>query len=822
MKTKTDRTLRLIPGLVVLVSFILFQFAGVAQALPLPGFGVADALDSGKISPALQDSLASLGADQTVSVIVRLRDKASLVNILDRRRSVRLRRIILALKATANRSQPGVKFLLAQRKAQGKVARFESYWIFNGFSVTTGAGVIRELANRPEVASISPDETFQAPVLADAGPQPEPNINLVNAPDLWNLGYQGNGIVVANVDTGVYLNHPDLAPRWRGGTNSWFDPNGEHPDQPFDVNGHGTWTMGVMAGGAGETAVGVAPGAQWIAVKIFNDRGVATTSGIHAAYQWLLDPDGDPSTDDAPHVVNSSWAYSSPGCSLEFEGDLQALRAAGILPVFAAGNSGPYPAANVSPANNPSAFAVGATTNSDQIYSGSGRGPSSCGENETIFPEMVAPGVNIRSTDLYGLYSKRTGTSLAAPHVAGGLALLLSAYPNLTDSEQQAALLNGLVDLGPVGPDPDFGYGRLDLWASIQWLDANQGQSTATPTLAPVFTPTATDTPLPPPSPTNTPLPLLTATDTPLPPPSPTNTPLPPPTATDTPLPAPTATPTSLPPTSTPTDAPLPTPTNTPLPSGNLLYLSFVNGGSYTIGAVSGVSDEDILSFDGSSFALVFDGSDAGVGNLNLDAFHFINDTTLLLSFDKAATISGVGAVDDSDILRFDAVSLGPNTAGTFSLFFDGPLAGLSEDNEDVDAVGLLPDGSLIVSVTGKASVPGLGGTWQDEDLLAFTPSTPGDYTSGTWSVYFDGSDVGLSNSSEDVNGVSLAANGDIVLTTTGNFSVNGISGADEDAFVCQSPVTGPATVCAFSSVLFFDGSALGLASFGLDALALP
>jgi len=229
--------------------------------------------------------------------------------------------------------------------------------------------------------------------------------------------------------------------------------------------------MGVMVGDdSSGTAIGVAPQARWIAARIFNSQGSASVADIHAGFQWLLDPDGVPGTPDTPHVVNSSWTFESPGCDLEFQLDLISLRAAGILPIFAAGNAGPGGGTSFSPSNNPSAFAVGATNNSDTMYTGSSRGPSACGEAQTVFPEVVAPGVSIRSSDLFGLYTEATGTSLAAPHVAGGLALLLSAYPNLTAAEQEAALLNSVVDLGPAGPDNDFGYGRLDILGAYQWL----------------------------------------------------------------------------------------------------------------------------------------------------------------------------------------------------------------------------------------------------------------------------------------------------------------------------------------------------------------
>jgi subtilisin family serine protease len=231
------------------------------------------------------------------------------------------------------------------------------------------------------VAEIRPDKEIGAPAGKPAKP-PEANIDLVGADDLWNLGIRGQGVVVANMDTGVDASHPDLGSRWRGGTNSWYDPNGEHPNTPTDVSGHGTWTTGVMVGGdKGGTSIGMAPDAKWIAVEIFDDRGVATTSGIHLGFQWRLDPDGDPSTPDAPNVVNDSWTMSTFGYDLEFQPDLQSLRAAGIVSVFAAGNFGPGTSTVPSPANNPEALSVGAVDNSGVIDSSSGRGPSACDQS---------------------------------------------------------------------------------------------------------------------------------------------------------------------------------------------------------------------------------------------------------------------------------------------------------------------------------------------------------------------------------------------------------------------------------------------------------
>jgi subtilisin family serine protease len=420
-------------------------------------------------------------SEQMDSVIVTLRAQANLRAINAVTRSARLQAVVGALKNQAEATQRQVLDLLETRFEEGKVSKFTPFWVFNGLAVTATQEVIDEIAARPEVLSVTPEETIEAGSGLSTAPA-EPNVALVNAPQLWDLGLRGQGIVVANMDTGVDAGHPDLAGRYRGGANSWFDPNGEHTT-PADVSGHGTQTMGVMVGGdAGGTSIGIAPDATWIAVKIFDDAGTATTTGIHQGFQWLLDPDGDTATADAPHVVSNSWTMGSVGCNLEFQLDLQSLRAAGILPVFAAGNFGPGASTSASPANNPEAFAVGAVNNGDGIYSLSSRGPSACGEAETTFPDLVAPGVNVRTSDLFGLYTQQTGTSLAAPHLAGGLALLLDAFPNLSVDQQEEALENGALDLGGAGPDNTYGNGRLDILASYNWLaSAPEFTITATP-----------------------------------------------------------------------------------------------------------------------------------------------------------------------------------------------------------------------------------------------------------------------------------------------------------------------------------------------------
>jgi len=308
-------------------------------------------------------------------------------------------------------------------------------------------------------------------LLGPASTLPEPNVALVNAPALWGMGYTGQGVVVASLDTGVDVSHPDLAASYRGGANSWYDPYNENAaPADFYGNHHGTMTMSLIVGGsAGGSNIGIAPGAKWISAKIFNNAGGATETAIHQALQWVLNPNNDPTNPGAPDVVNNSWGYQYPGCNLNFQWDVQALAAAGIVPIFAAGNSGPNSSSDTSPANNAGAFAVGAIDNNSLINSQSSRGPNSC-NTAAPFPNLVAPGVALRAAVPEGLYSTCTGTSCAAPEVTGGIALLLSALPHLGLNLREQSLMQGAFDLGPAGYDPSYGYGRLDVLSAYHWL----------------------------------------------------------------------------------------------------------------------------------------------------------------------------------------------------------------------------------------------------------------------------------------------------------------------------------------------------------------
>ena len=431
------------------------------------------------IAPELAAELAVRAPEDEVAVIVSFADRVDprVFEVKDRRQ--RDKRLLLALKAKAAARQGPLRTWAQANRAR----RLRELWVINGMAMTVPVSRVKSLAGLTGVASVRPDSTLQAPVTVAGDPAPpEWNLHAVHAPDLWSQGYTGSGIVVANMDTGVDALHPDLAAKWRGGANSWYDPHGEHAE-PYDPDGHGTQTMGLMVGGSGGgTLIGVAPDARWIAAKLYNDAGQASYSDIHLAFQWLLDPDGDPATLDAPDVVNASWGLvgTAGQCVTEFNDDIAALKAAGTALAFAAGNDGPAPLTSLSPANNAAGFAVGAVDTQLVVARFSSRGQSAC--DGSIYPDVTAPGVNVNTTDLsfggLALYRVVSGTSFAAPHTAGVMALLAGAFPQASVSELEAALTASAQDLGVAGADNSYGHGLADALAAYRrLLDAGPANS---------------------------------------------------------------------------------------------------------------------------------------------------------------------------------------------------------------------------------------------------------------------------------------------------------------------------------------------------------
>jgi bacillopeptidase F len=466
----------------------------LAAALPGCGGDSGDSVDEqflsqypAQVTPALQAVLREKADDELVPVIVQLADS------LD---SARFSARFVASRGAGDKQaqlRSGLVRALQDTGLENRVAIIEFFsefgvnlrdlWAINGVAGELPVGSVDELAEFPGVEEIDLDQGFELPESFNLPPDAAWGVAAIEAPEVWNRGSRGQGVTVAILDTGVDFAHVDLRTRWRGGGNSWFDPHGEYA-QPHDNDGHGTQVAGIAVGGdASGQPIGVAPEANWIAAKLFDSRGHTRLSAIHAALQWLLDPDGNPASDDAPQVVNNSWGLLDfvGACNDEFRADIANLRAANISVVFAAGNSGPYTASDISPANESGSFSVGAVRPDGLIDASSSRGPNSC--DGGIFPRVVAPGVAITTSDLTysGLlpntYSQVSGSSFAAPHAAGAIALLRAAMPAVSAADIDAALEGSAIDLAVAGPDHDSGYGLINLpaaWAELRKLSAGQ------------------------------------------------------------------------------------------------------------------------------------------------------------------------------------------------------------------------------------------------------------------------------------------------------------------------------------------------------------
>lgn len=390
-------------------------------------------------------------------------------------RRLKRRMMVATLQGVNRRSRHALRRLL---RRHGVRRNLRALWVRNSVAARVPAGLLSTIAAAPGVQRVSYDAVLQGPRPAPAATTVPTQWNLLatHVDQLWSQGITGAGVVVATLDTGVDVSHPDLASSYRGGANSWFDPNGQH-NTPADVNGHGTQVMGLIVGdGSYFFKTGMAPGAQWIAAKVFDDANQSTLSGIHLAYQWVLDPDGDPSTDDAPDIVNNSWVLTSTinTCNQEFQPDIALLKAAGIIVTFSGGNFGPGVDTSVAPANDPAVLSVGAVDAQSGVHVQSSRGAGAC--DGGIYPKLVAPGANVLTTDrLPNYYNTVTGTSFAVAHVSGALALLKQAFPAATASQLEAALLNTAADLGATGPDNNYGNGMLDVAAAYNWLGGNTG-----------------------------------------------------------------------------------------------------------------------------------------------------------------------------------------------------------------------------------------------------------------------------------------------------------------------------------------------------------
>ncbi len=421
-----------------------------------------------------------------------------------------------SLISTTQAAQTGVKGLLGAQITQNDVTMYQAFYIVNALAVEGSLSTLVALAQRDDVVRIvanypllafTDEQTTanQSPTQGQAASLDPANwnISMVGADRVWTeLGIRGQGAVVAGFDTGVDLSHPALVKHYRGNLGNgqfnhnynWFEPdsnlyaNGNlgasMTSQPHDCAGHGTHTMGTAVGagdGPGEQ-IGMAPDATWIALPgiCFGTMpgGINDDIGALKAFQWLFCPTdltGDLATADcskAPDVVNNSWGSANP-LSEVLRPAIQKLRAAGIAPVFAAGNPSAGPGSIGTPANAPEAITVGATDRNDQVAYFSGRGPSFYPGVQK--PQLTAPGVGVLSSIPGGTYIEESGTSMAAPHVTGLIALMVAA--DLQDGvrdfdvdELEHFMNYTAIDLGKVGPDDDYGYGRINAYEAVRWV----------------------------------------------------------------------------------------------------------------------------------------------------------------------------------------------------------------------------------------------------------------------------------------------------------------------------------------------------------------
>ncbi len=418
------------------------------------------------------------------------------------------------LQHTASLSQKGIVSFL-----EGQHITFQRLLVVNAIRAEGNIDLISSIAKRTDVARIMADPmiSFSRPVeLENNVPMSRSTItwgiDMINADDVWSMGYTGQGVTVAGEDTGYEWSHPALKTKYRGydaildtvdhnynwhdaihvpdpGNGDTINPCGYNSKEPCDDFGHGTHTMGTMVGSDGDNQVGVAPDAQWCACRNM-ERGAGTPFTYLECFEWFLAPtdlnNENPDPTKAPHVINNSWGCPpSEGCDSSnyvlLDIAINNLRAAGTVVVTSAGNDGSGCSSIYSPPSMyEGSFAVGATAPNDTIAGFSSRGPVTIDHSNRLKPNVSAPGVGVLSSTPGGNYGFSNGTSMAGPHVAGVVALIISANPDLAG---EVDIIENIIEStavpkttdqqcgdvpGSSVPNNTYGFGRIDALAAVE------------------------------------------------------------------------------------------------------------------------------------------------------------------------------------------------------------------------------------------------------------------------------------------------------------------------------------------------------------------
>ena len=408
--------------------------------------------------------------------------------------------VISLLKNQARLSQRGLLNQLGAEQNAGEVgARLRPLWIHSAVATQATAEAIARIAQRDDVAWISSDQPRGSEIFPVEPPDGEPlpvgniecGVNLMRAPEVWNdLGITGEGVVVGIIDSGACLTHPDLANQiWDNvdeiPNNGIDDDNNGYIDDMVgwdfwgndnnvsDSNGHGTHTTGTVAGdGTNGTTTGMAPDVSMMILRI--SFSLSAESMVWEAMQYAVDNDAD--------VITASigWLHAWNPDRPMWRNVCENTIAAGTVVIYAAGNEGcSIPPDEIrTPGDVPAIITVGATDCGDNLP-----GFSSCGPvtwqnippwNDCpyppgcIKPTIAAPGVSTISTSLncFG-YTSLTGTSMSTPHVAGAVALILQANPDLDPAQVKEILQLTAVDFGVPGMENNFGAGRVDAFEAV-------------------------------------------------------------------------------------------------------------------------------------------------------------------------------------------------------------------------------------------------------------------------------------------------------------------------------------------------------------------